>query len=201
MARLTSPAPAALFEAGDGQTPLDPDDAEGLLLDIDTRRELNDAEELNIQQGIRWGQRRVRRENPLDLVFARELHRRMFGRVWRWAGSFRTTATNIGVDAVHIATATQELIGNTLYWIEHKTWRDDAELFARFHHRLVQIHCFPNGNGRHARALTDLVMLKFGVTPFEWGVSLGAASRTQYIASLRAADAGDFERLIEFVRR
>jgi len=113
MARLTSPAPAALFEAGDGQTPLDPDDAEGLLLAIDTRRELNGAEELNIRYGIRWAQRRVRRENPLDLLFARELHRRMYGRVWRCAGTFRTSATNIGVDAVHIAASTQELIGNT----------------------------------------------------------------------------------------
>jgi Fic-DOC domain mobile mystery protein B len=192
--------PTPVFETGEGQTPLDPDDAEGLLIDIDTRRELNDAEELNIQQGIRWGQSRVRRENPLDIVFARELHRRMFGRVWRWAGTFRTSAKNIGVDAMHIAPAAQQLFDNAAHWIAHGTWPDD-ELFARFHHRFVQIHCFPNGNGRHARALTDLVIVKSGRSPFGWGATLGPASRTEYIAALRAADAGDFDRLIGFVRR
>lgn len=197
---MSAPATDTLFEAGEGQTPLDPDDAEGLLLDVDTRRELNDAEELNIQAGIRWGQRQTRRENPLDLVFARELHRRMFGRVWRWAGTFRTTGKNIGVDAAHIATAAQQLMDDAGYWISHDVYPGD-ESFARFHHRLVQIHCFPNGNGRHARALTDLALLKLGRQAFGWGASLGRASRTEYIASLRAADAGDVARLVAFVRQ
>ena len=199
MARVKSSAPASVFEAGEGQTPLDPDAVEGLLLDIDTRRELNDAEELNILEGIRWAQQRIRRENPLDVVFARELHRRMFRRVWRWAGTFRTTATNIGVDAGHIATEMQQLVDNAAYWIAHDTWPGD-EAFARFHHRLVQIHCFPNGNGRHARALTDLAMVKAGRAIFGWGATLGSESRTEYLAALRAADAGDFARLIRFVR-
>ncbi|HEX5122639.1 MAG TPA: mobile mystery protein B [Rhodanobacteraceae bacterium] len=196
---MSAAPPGAMLEAGDGQTPLDPDDAQGLRLDIGTRRELNDAEELNIQAGVRWGQRRARRENPLDLVFARELHRRMFGDVWRWAGTFRTRGTNIGVDAAHIATAMQQLIDDANYWIESSVYPDE-ELFARFHHRLVQIHCFPNGNGRHARALTDLAIAKHGRPAFGWGASFGAAARAEYLASLREADAGDFARLIAFVR-
>jgi Fic-DOC domain mobile mystery protein B len=191
----------APYESVDGQTPLDPDETGGLRLTISTRGELNDAEELNIQEGVRWGERRIRSIDPLDVVFARALHRRMVHRVWRWAGTFRMTAKNIGIDAVHINMAAQQLMENASHWIEHRVFQSD-ELFARFHHRLVEIHCFPNGNGRHARALTDLAMQRHGLSRFTWGASLGNdISRTQYIEALRAADGGDFALLLQFVRR
>jgi Fic-DOC domain mobile mystery protein B len=188
-------------ESADGETPLDPDETASLRLAIGTRGELNDAEELNIQEGVRWGERRIRRIDPLDVVFARELHRRMFQRVWRWAGTFRTTAKNIGIDAAHINMAAQQLMDNAVHWIEHRVFQHD-ELFARFHHRMVEIHGFANGNGRHARALTDLALQRHGLARFTWGASLDKdVFRTQYIAALRAADQGDFAPLIEFVRR
>ena len=125
----------------------------------------------------------------------------MFRRVWRWAGTFRTTARNIGVDASQINISAQQLIGNARYWIEHGTFSAD-EIFARLHHRLVQIHCFPNGNGRHARAITDLAMLRHSAKLFTWGQSIaGENARRAYIASLQAADAGDFAALLVFVRQ
>jgi Fic-DOC domain mobile mystery protein B len=193
--------PDATVAPLDGRTPLDPDEIAGLRLKIGTRVELNDAEELNIQEGVRWGESRIRRRNPLDLVFARELHRRMFRRVWHWAGTFRTTAKNIGIDAGQINIAAQQLMDNAAYWIEHEAFPDD-ELFARFHHRLVEIHCFPNGNGRHARALTDLALQRSGRLPFTWGTSLAPdVLRPEYIAALREADGGSFARLTAFVRR
>jgi len=195
--------PRALFLAplAVGQTPLDPDEIGGLRLEINTRAELNDAEEVAIREGIRWGERQIRHRDPLDLVFARELHRRMFARVWTWAGTFRTTARNIGVDAAQINLCAQQLIDSARYWIEHKTFPAD-EIFARFHHRLVQIHCFPNGNGRHARAMTDLVMAKLGAHRFGWGQSMPSErARAAYIFALRAGDGGDFASLLDFVRR
>jgi Fic-DOC domain mobile mystery protein B len=195
-------APEAFFAPLDpGQTPLDPNEIAGLRLDISTRAELNDAEELNVLEGVRWGTRVVRRRDPLDSIFARELHRRLFGRVWSWAGTFRSTARNIGVDADQISVCAEQLVANARHWIAHETF-DPDELFARFHHRLVEVHCFPNGNGRHARVLTDLVMVKHGIAPFGWGQSLAREiSRQTYIESLRAADAGDLKPLIAFVRR
>jgi Fic-DOC domain mobile mystery protein B len=197
-----SEPPRALFltPLDHGQTPLDPNEIDGLRLEVSTRAELNDAEEVSIRDGIRWGERQIRHRDPLDLVFARELHRRMFGRVWTWAGTFRTTARNIGVDVDQINICAQQLVDNARYWIEHATFPSD-ETFARFHHRLVQIHCFPNGNGRHARAMTDLVMMNIGVERFGWGQSMANEARVAYISSLRAGDAGDFASLLAFVRR
>lgn len=194
-------APEEFFAPLDpGQTPLDPNETAGLRLDVNTRAELNDAEELNVLEGVSWGTRVTRRRDPLDSVFARELHRRMFRHVWSWAGTFRCTARNIGVEAGQISVCTEQLVANARHWIEHETFSRD-EIFARFHHRLVEIHCFPNGNGRHARALTDLIMLKHGITPFGWGQSLARdISRQTYIESLRAADAGDLRPLVAFVR-
>lgn len=184
-----------------GQTALDPDEIVGLRLEISTRAELNDAEELNILQGIRWGERRIRTRDPLDLVFVRELHRRMFNRVWSWAGTFRTTERNIGIDPLRINSSAQQLVDNVRHWIEHGTFELD-EIFVRFHHGLVAIHCFPNGNGRHARAQTDLAMMKLGLERFGWGRSLPRHEfRSRYIACLRAGDAGDLAPLLAFVRR
>lgn len=198
---IARPGDTFLAPLDRGQTPLDPDEIAGLRLEIDTRAELNDAEELNIQEGISWGERQIRRRDPLDLVFVRELHRRMFRRVWTWAGTFRTTARNIGIDAAQINTSAQQWIDNARFWLEHDTFARD-EIFVRLHHRLVQIHCFPNGNGRHARALTDLIMQRHGTQPFTWGRSIGGNGfRPAYIAALRAGDAGDFALLLPFVRQ
>jgi Fic-DOC domain mobile mystery protein B len=137
----------------------------------------------------------------LDERYLRQLHRGMFRDVWKWAGALRKTPRNIGVEPWKIAEDLQRLIGDTQYWIEQKIFAPD-EIAARFHHRLVWIHPFPNGNGRHARLATDLLLVALGRPRFSWGLtSLADANETRalYVAALRAADAHDIGLLLEFV--
>ena len=126
----------------------------------------------------------------------------MFGRVWRWAGRFRTTGKNIGVPAYRIRTDLQELINDCSCWIENGTYEPD-EIAARFHHRLVQIHPYPNGNGRHARLAADVLLTRLGRPRFTWGSKNlvdSSETRTRYVHALRAADRHDYAPLLAFVR-
>jgi len=185
-----------------GATPLDPDEARGLIpRHIRTQAELNQWEQANVLDGSAWAMR-ARESDVLSERFVRELHRRLFGNTWRWAGTFRTTGKNIGVDAAQVAVQLRELLENTRYWIEHRTFGLE-EIAVRFHHRLVAIHPFPNGNGRHARLMTDVLLRRNDAGAFSWGgANLEAAgdARERYLAALRAADAGDYLPLLVFVR-
>lgn len=167
---------------------------------ITLRHELNEAEQANILDAEVWAFARQR--NVLRMRFLTNLHKRMFGRVWRWAGEFRRTARNIGVDAYRILQELQQVLDDCSFWIENSTYGAD-EIAVRFHHRLVWIHPFPNGNGRHARLATDLLLVALGHPRFSWGrVNLIHVSETRkiYIAALRAADKHDIAPLLEFVR-
>ncbi len=192
-----------LFEYPDGATPFDLDEMEGLKFKhITTRGELNQLEQATIQDGLIWLKRK-RNSDVFTEEFLRELHRRLFGNVWTWAGKFRRTGKNIGVDAVQIPIELRLLFDDTRYWIEHKTYQP-LELAVRFHHRLVFIHAFPNGNGRHARIMADAILEKiFEITPIDWagGHSLETMSkrRSDYISALRSADRGDIDPLLKFV--
>jgi Fic-DOC domain mobile mystery protein B len=190
-----------LFEANDAATPLTADEKLGLIPSyITLRRELNEAEQINIAAAEQAAF--ARKRDVLDERYLRQLHRGMFRNVWKWAGALRKTPQNIGVEPWKIAEDLQRLIGDTQYWIEQKIFAPD-EIAARFHHRLVWIHPFPNGNGRHARLATDLLLVALGRPRFSWGrTSLVDANetRTLYVAALRAADAHDIGPLLEFVR-
>lgn len=185
-----------------GATPLDEDEKAGLIPShISNRGELNAWEQENILEGERWAFAR-RRKDILTLKFLQELHRRMFGRTWRWAGKFPTTEKNIGVDPLQIAPELKKLVDDVAYQIDHKAYSLD-EIAARFHHRLTWIHPFPNGNGRHARLMTDLLLTRNGAPPFSWGEDDLVADteiRRRYIAALRSADARDYTSLFAFVR-
>ncbi len=185
-----------------GATPLDPDEVRGLIpMHIRSQAELNQWEQANILDGSAWAIR-SREQAVLSERFVRELHRRMFGNTWRWAGTFRTTGKNIGVDATQIAVQLRELLENVRYWIEHQTFPLD-EIAVRFHHRLVVIHPFPNGNGRHARLMIDVLLRRYGAKAFSWGGSnleTAGGARDRYLTALRAADTGDFAELLAFVR-
>jgi len=138
-----------LFHQDDAATPLTPEEREGLIPSyITLRRELNEAEQANILEAEAWAL--ARKPDILDEKSLKTLHKRMFGRVWRWAGEFRRTERSIGVAPHHIGVDLRNVLADCRYWIEHGTYPPD-EIAARFHHRLVQIHPFPNGNGRHAR--------------------------------------------------
>lgn len=188
----------------DGQTPLDPDEAARILRPaITTRGELDIVEQENIARAVRWALGRKRKpEAVLDEQFLRRLHKRMFGEVWRWAGTYRQTARNIGIDARMIRQEIGGLLGDARFWVENATYEAD-ELCVRFHHRLVSIHPFPNGNGRHSRLAADILATSLDRAPLGWGRGLGldaAAVRARYIAALRAADAGDVDELVGFAR-
>lgn len=190
-----------LEEEVDGSTPLTAEEQQQLIPSyISLRHELNEAEQSNILEAEEWA--RSRKRDVLSGRFLDDLHKRMFGRVWRWAGEHRQSNKNIGIDAYLIPTELRQLLEDCNYWIENTTYEHD-EIAARFHHRLVWIHPHPNGNGRHARLATDLLLVALGCKRFSWGrVNLIDASKTrsEYIAALRAADKHDIEPLLEFVR-
>jgi len=185
-------------------TEVDPDEAEFLIpAHIRTRDELNAWEQANIAQAVSWLGRRKRTANQLlTPTFLRELHRRMFSDAWRWAGKFRQSDKNIGVAWYDVPQQLQLLVEDTKHHLLTRDFPLD-ETAARFHHRLVQIHPFANGNGRHARLVTDRLLLALGRPQFSWGARERGAedsARERYLESLRGADAGRFGALMEFVR-
>lgn len=190
-----------LEEQDDASTPLTEEEREDLIPSyIALRPELNEAEQANILEAEEWAF--ARKRDVLDERFLTGLHKRMFGRVWRWAGKFRKTERNIGIDAYRITVELRQLLDDCRYWIEHGTYEPD-EIAARFHHRLVWIHPFPNGNGRHARIATDLLLVSMGRPRFTWGrVNLvdPGETRQRYVDALRAAEHHDIGPLLEFVR-
>ena len=186
-----------------GATPLTPEELEGLKLKhVSTRGELDRWEHENIQDAMRWVAKR-RKSDLLDEGFICQLHRKMFSKVWKWAGQFRRTEKNIGVTWISIPMELRQLLENTKTWIEYKTYPPD-EIAYRFHHRLVWIHLFPNGNGRHARLMADTLLNEIlNRAPFSWGsedLSNTSEMRAKYIQALRAADRHDYTLLETFVR-
>ena len=188
-----------------GQTPIDVEELNGLRLSsITTKAQLNEAEQLTIEDTIKWSiGKRWTAEEMITSIFLLRLHKRMFGSIWSWAGSFRKTEKNIGVDSHTIRQALLLLLQDVRFWVENDTYSED-EIAIRFSHRLVAIHCFPNGNGRHSRLVADLVVANlFEGEVFSWGRFDKADSltkRKRYISALRKADAGSIEDLLRFAR-
>ena len=185
----------------DAATQLTDEEQDGLIPSyITLRSELNAAEQANIVEAEEWAF--ASKRDVLSMSFLDRLHARMFGNVWRWAGRHRTSGKNIGVDTHRIPEELVNLIDDCRYWIEHRTYAPD-EIAARFHHRLVSIHAYPNGNGRHARLAAELLLIRLGRPRFTWGsdslVEAGETRRT-YISALQAADHHDIQPLLGFVR-
>ncbi|AXS41900.1 mobile mystery protein B [Breoghania sp. L-A4] len=187
----------------DGATPLDPDDAAGLRFPhVTIRAELNELEQANVADGLRWLARR-RGGDILSEPFVRLLHKRLFGEVWTWAGSYRQSESNIGIDPRQIPVQVHMLLDDARFWV-NSTVYSPLEAAARFHHRLVQIHLFANGNGRHARIAADLLLEDHFRQPrIDWAagedLQNDSERRRRYIAALRAADNHDFTALLRFV--
>lgn len=187
-------------------TPLDPNELDGLLPDyLTTQLELNRLERDNILEAVNWAQGR-KHSDILNVTFVFDLHKRMLGRVWKWAGQPRKSDKNIGVPKEQINEELAVLLGNTTYWVENNTYTWD-EIATRFHHRLVAIHAFVNGNGRHARLMTDVLLIHVDQEPFSWGrktlqgdLEAEGAVRKAYIAALQEADRHEYAKLLRFVR-
>lgn len=190
-----------LFHEPDNATPLTPEErAELIPAHIAYRADLNEAEQENIARGQDWALGRKR--DLLSEKFIKDLHAHMLGDVWRWAGKFRTTERNLGIHYYEIPVAVRQLLEDAKAWVQYKTYPPD-EIAVRFHHRLVQIHPFPNGNGRHSRLMADLLVMSLDGERFTWGsASLQQAGevRRRYIEALQAADDHDYGRLLQFAR-
>jgi Fic-DOC domain mobile mystery protein B len=188
------------FDADDA-TPLTPAERKDLIpTHITLRSELNEVELQNIAAADRWAF--ARKREVVDEKFLRNLHRRMFGRVWRWAGSYRTTERNLGVKPHEIAPNMRQLMDDAQYWLDHRSYPPD-ELAVRFHHKLVAIHPFPNGNGRWSRMAGDILIVRQGGQRFSWGsadLRTPGEVRRSYIDALHAADDHDLAALVAFAR-
>lgn len=189
------------FNYPPGSTPLDQDEIAGLIpRHITTQEELNAWEERNIIEAEPWA---FKQKDILSIAFIKKLHKRMFGKTWKWAGEFRTSEKNIGVYWAQISMKLRELCDDVRYQLEHETFSKD-EIAIRFHHRLVFIHAFANGNGRHARLMADILIVRQGGSRFTWGMDqdlTGATEiRKQYIDALKLADRGDYSKLLIFAR-
>lgn len=194
-----------VFESADNATPLDDAERLALIPSISTRAELNQIERLNIHEARVWAMRprSLARTDLLTDTFARELHRRMFRHVWRWAGKYRTTEKNLGWNVPRLNEGVRNAGEDAKVWFAHETY-PLHEIAVRLHHRFVVIHPWPNGNGRHARLLADIVVAAQGGEELTWGAraDLGSAGavRRSYIESVRSADEGNFAPLLAFAR-
>ena len=193
-----------LVTSGDGNTPLSPEEIGGLIPSLATKEELNQWERQNILLARDWAIRdRTRPPDVVSDAYVRKLHLKMFDQTWKWAGQYRQTEKNIGVPAHEIPERLAVLFGDVRYWMENGTYSPD-ETAVRFHHRLVAIHAFANGNGRHARLMADLLVMKRGGLAFTWGAAelvQPGQSRARYLDALRSADSGDVQPLLEFARQ
>ncbi len=187
----------------DASTPLSPEETADLIPNLATKEELNEWERENILQARAWAKSdRTEPDRMPSDEYIRKLHAKMFDQTWKWAGDYRRTEKNLGVPVPEIREQLAALFGDVRYWIENGTYSPD-EIAVRFHHRLVFIHAFPNGNGRHARLVADVLVIKLARPGFTWGaVNLitPGQTRAKYLDALRAADHGDIRPLLEFAR-
>ena len=193
------------FNNLDGQTPLSVEELDGLkILSISTREELDEFEQFNIEKAIQWTLgKKIQPKDLLSEKFIKDLHKRMYGEVWKWAGSFRTSEKNLGIKSYLIPVQLKQLLDDAMYWYENQIYSPD-EVAVRFKHQLVSIHCFANGNGRHSRLMADLIMEKLYKEPFlPWGGSSLVKSnekRKEYINAIKIADRQDLSQLIMFAK-
>ncbi|WP_421751337.1 mobile mystery protein B [Croceimicrobium sp.] len=188
-----------------GQTPINEEEKDGLKINtIVNQAELDEFEQLNIEKAIAWTiQQKFTVEKILSAIFIKSLHKRMFGDVWKWAGNFRNSEKNLGVPWTQINIELHKLLDDTKFWITEKSYPPE-EIAIRFKHRLVSIHCFPNGNGRHSRLMADLILETLtSQNAFNWGqnqMSQANNTRKKYIAALKIADGGNIDDLLRFAK-
>ncbi len=195
-----------VWEYPEGATPLSQDELFELIpKHVATQQELNAVEQLNVARGLMWlDKKKLSIDLVLTEAFICQLHRRLFGDVWRWAGSFRKSDKNIGVDWLRIPVELRKLLADVKFQMQRQIL-PVKEIALRFHHSLVYMHLFPNGNGRHARILVDFFLECVGSAPLSWGGHVLSSyakqteNRSSYIRALRVADQGDFSLLFRFV--
>jgi len=193
------------LEYDNGQTLIDEEEKEGLKIkSISNRKELDEFEQVNIQKAVKWSlSNNFAVDKILTEDFIKLLHKKMFDEVWKWAGGYRTSNKNIGVDKFEIGIELKNLLDDARLWYSDEVFTQE-EFTIRLKHRLVKIHLFPNGNGRHSRLFADIIITKiFALPVFSWGnknLTTISDVRSQYISALKTADEGDYLKLIKFSR-
>lgn len=187
----------------DGSTPLDPDQIRGIKFShLVNMGELDEVEDLNIQKGLEWLNRQ-KGDDYLSMEFLCKLHEKLFGDVWKWAGTFRKVEVNLSkIKYYDVGPQLKMFFEDAKLWIEGGRMSWD-EISAEMHHRLIAIHPFPNGNGRTTRIYTEYVQKRNKQAVTSWKASLNhdpKERRRVYIKSLQQADKGDFRPLIEFMQ-
>lgn len=194
-----------LVQSDEHETPLTEEEARELIPSLSTRAELNLAERTNILKARRWAMhpRTLAREDLITDAFGRELHRRMFDQIWTWAGTYRKTERNLGWSVPRLTEGVYHAFADARAWLWHGTY-SLHESAVRLHHRLVCVHPWPNGNGRHARLMADVLVRSRGGDELTWGAGARPADphrlRRRYIECLRRADEGDVAPLLRFAR-
>lgn len=190
----------------DGQTPLSEEEKEGLLIDTITNHgELDEFEQINIEKAVEWTlTKKFKPEYILSEEFIKELHMRMFDDVWSWAGNFRMSEKNIGIKFQLIGISLKQLNDDCLFWLTNKIYSEE-EIAIRYKHRIVNIHCFPNGNGRHSRLIADVIHKQiFNKNYFNWGnrsnLVKAGEQRKNYLKAIYAADKDNIQPLIDFAK-
>lgn len=196
-----------ILEPKYGDTTLSPEELDLLIpRHVTTRQQLDEVEQNNIEDAFQWllSLRSITPNKLFSVEFQDRLHQKMLGNVWKWAGEQRKNETNIGVYPHQIAVERKKLNQDVLFWLSNKTW-EPKEMALRFHHRLVQIHCYPNGNGRHSRIMADTILERlFNKQPLTWiyaDLLNENEGRRNYILALKAADKGDYSLLMDSVGR
>lgn len=191
-----------IFETDDNSTPLTEEEKQQLKAKwITNRTELNELETKGIADAEIWLLKN--KKDILNETFIKNLHKKMFGDIWKWAGTFRTTERNVGVAPYEIQPKLKILLDDVRFWIDNRTF-SPKEIAIRFHHRLVQIHPFPNGNGRISRLMADLLMKQFSLPVLDWGsgnMTEISELRKKYISALQDADNGDYSSLLNFIEK
>jgi Fic-DOC domain mobile mystery protein B len=187
------------FNDRKGNTVLSAKELKGLkLTHITTLTELDEAEQMNINEGLLWLSKYT--GDILSESFMHTLHKKLFGKVWKWAGTYRTTEKNIGIDYWMVSTEMKKLIEDLKYWLENNTY-PPAELLAHVHHRMVYIHPFPNGNGRFSRIYVELLCDRYGFEKPDWYVKEEPEQRRhRYITALQQADVKKYKPLVEYMK-
>lgn len=199
----------AITDQPPGSTPIE--DVSGLIPDISTRGELNDAETLNIVNAVEWLESR-QAGDPFTVRFYRNLHTRMYEEVWAWAGKLRSETG----DRLRPPFSTPDQVPQDLGRVAmefNSEWESLTEkthiipFIARYHHALVVVHPFNNGNGRWSRLAADAVVQRLaGQPPLHWATDdstlvVDSVERNEYLAALRDADEGDHSTLISYLYR
>ncbi|UCG24783.1 MAG: Fic family protein [Chloroflexota bacterium] len=158
-------------------------------------------EVVNHQEAIHLVESLASNQEPISVFDLRQLHALVLARIDdQNAGRYRDVPVRIA-GATHEPPPAWEIESRMHDWA---TWLQDradttdpVTLAAIAHHKLVAIHPFIDGNGRTARLVMNLILMRAAYPP----AIIAQVNRRQYYRVLSQADAGSPGPLVNFVGR